>query len=57
MRPLRLQLVTAREGDTVETLAARMVVTDRPVERFLTLNGLDRDAAVKPGERYKIVVE
>jgi predicted Zn-dependent protease len=57
VRPLRLLIVTVRDGDTVETLAARMVVTDRPAERFLTLNGLDRDATVKPGERYKIIVE
>ena len=37
-------------------LAARMPV-DRPLERFLLLNGLDRNASLTVGERYKIVVE
>jgi predicted Zn-dependent protease len=57
VRPLRIQVVTAHEGDTVEDMAARMAVVDRPHERFLVMNGLDRGGALKPGERYKIVVE
>jgi len=57
VRPLRIEIVTAGPGDTIESLASRMVVNDRPVERFQILNGLDRGAAVKPGERYKIVIE
>ncbi len=32
-------------------------VGDRPAERFLVLNGLDRSAPVKAGGLYKIVVE
>jgi predicted Zn-dependent protease len=56
-RPLRLQLVTAGPGETVESLASRMIVANRPVERFLVLNGLEKGAAVKPGARYKIIVE
>jgi predicted Zn-dependent protease len=50
-------VVAAGEGDTAETLAARMPGAERAVERFLALNGLDRAGAVKAGERYKIVVE
>jgi predicted Zn-dependent protease len=30
---------------------------DRALEKFVLLNGLDRNAALKVGERYKIVVE
>ena len=56
-RPLRLVLVTAKPGDTAESLAGRMATTDRAVDRFLVLNGLDRPSAVKPGQSYKIVVE
>jgi predicted Zn-dependent protease len=56
IRPLRLQIVTAQEGDTAQRLAERMPV-DRALERFLLLNGLERNAPLKPGERYKIVVE
>lgn len=56
VRPLKLQIVTARAGDTAQSLADRMPV-DRPLERFLLINGIDRNAPLKPGERYKIVVE
>jgi predicted Zn-dependent protease len=57
IRPLRIEIVTAREGDTPEALAARMAANDRQLDRFLVLNGLDRGAALTPGERYKLVVE
>jgi predicted Zn-dependent protease len=57
LKPARLQIVAASEGDTIETVAGRMLGADRAVERFLALNGLDRAGAFKVGERYKIVVE
>jgi predicted Zn-dependent protease len=56
IRPLKLQIVTARQGDTAQALAERMPI-DRPLERFLLLNGLDKTGPLKAGERYKIVVE
>lgn len=56
IRPLKLQIVVAQRGDTSQALAARMPV-DRPLERFLLLNGLERNSQLKVGERYKIVVE
>lgn len=57
VRPLRVRVVTAGEGDTAETLAARMVYADRTVERFRVLNGLNPGAPVVPGERYKVVAD
>jgi predicted Zn-dependent protease len=56
-RPLRLKSVTVGPNDNVERLASRMVVADRPVERFRVLNGLDPGDKLKPGDRVKIVVE
>jgi len=56
IRPLKLRIVTAQPGDTAQSLAAQMPV-DRALERFLLINGLDRNGPLKPGERYKIVVE
>jgi predicted Zn-dependent protease len=53
-QPLRLRLAVAGLGDTAETLAAKMVLTDRPVEQFELLNGLDSDHLTQ-GETYKIV--
>ena len=57
IRPLRLVLVTAAQGDTVEGLGRRMAVADRAVERFLALNGLERGDPLQPGERYKLIAE
>ncbi len=38
-------------------MAQRMPEQDRPDELFRLLNGLDRDTALEPAERYKIVAE
>ncbi len=56
-KPLRLKVVTVGPGDTVERLAARMAVTDHPVERFRVLNGLEPGDRLKSGSEVKIVVE
>ena len=56
IRPLRLRIVTAQPGDTIQSLAERMPV-DRPLDRFMQMNGLDRSDSLKVGERYKIAVE
>ena len=55
-RPLHLQTVTVAPGDTAEKLAGRMV-TDKPLERFLVINGLNHGEALKVGDRVKVVVE
>ena len=54
LRPREIDVVSAQNGDTLETLSARMA-TDRPVEHFLVLNGLDATDAVGPGEPVKLV--
>jgi len=56
-KPLRLQVVTVGPNDTVEKLASRMAVTDRQVERFRVLNGIEAGARLKSGTEVKIVVE
>ena len=56
VKPWRIAVVTAREGDTAEKVAARMA-SDQALERFLVLNGLERGATLRPGQRYKIVAE
>jgi predicted Zn-dependent protease len=55
-RPLHIRVVMVRPGDTAERLAGRMA-TDRPLERFLVLNGLSAGQALTPGDQVKIVVE
>jgi predicted Zn-dependent protease len=57
IKPQRIELVTARSGDTVETLARRMIVDKAPVDLFRALNTLSRSDRVEAGRRYKIIVE
>lgn len=57
VKPLRIRAVTVSLGDTPEKMAARMQVSERPLERFLILNGLDRDSKLKYGEKVKIIAE
>ncbi len=56
-RPLRLAIVTAKPGDTAETLAAGMAVPSRALDYFLLINGLARGEPLRSSEQYKIVVE
>nr|WP_246548980.1 M48 family metalloprotease [Ancylobacter oerskovii] len=57
VRPLRIRTVKVGLTDTPDTLAAKMDVPDRPLERFLILNGLEKGAKLKYGELVKIVSE
>ncbi|MFS8036498.1 M48 family metalloprotease [Xanthobacter sp. AM11] len=57
VKPLRLRIVSAGLGDTVDKLVQRMQVPDRPMERFLILNGLEPGAKLKYGEKLKIIAE
>ena len=55
-RPLRVRHVIAQQGETAETLSKRMGTVERPYERFLVLNGLDRPA-LQLGRGYKLIAE
>jgi predicted Zn-dependent protease len=55
LKPLRIKIVTAAAGDTVDSLARRMRGVDRPRELFRVLNGLTAGAAIAPGTKVKIV--
>jgi predicted Zn-dependent protease len=56
-RPLRLHVVSVQHGDTAERIAGRMPLVDRPLERFLIINGLNQGDPLKPGDKVKIVTE
>jgi predicted Zn-dependent protease len=57
VHPLRINIITAKVGDSPEALATRMAMPDRQLDFFLLINGLEPNARLEPGERYKIVVE
>jgi predicted Zn-dependent protease len=57
IKPLRVDVVTVRTGDTAESLAARMPFVSYRLERFLALNGLGRGQEPLPGDKVKVIVE
>lgn len=56
VKPRRLSVVTVKSGDTLATLSKRMAYTDKPLERFLVLNGLTSSSKLVPGQKIKLVV-
>jgi predicted Zn-dependent protease len=56
VRPRKLVVVTAKKGDTVESLGAKMAYTDAPLDRFLVLNALTARSAITPGQKLKIII-
>ncbi|MCI4588805.1 M48 family metalloprotease [Sphingobium sp. BYY-5] len=55
IRSRRVQVLTVKSGDTIQSLSRRMAYSDYPLERFLTINALSDNAVLRPGERVKIV--
>ncbi len=56
IRPRIIDVVTVRNGDTVQSLAERMAYRDYRMDRFLALNGLTAGSRLVPGQKVKIVV-
>ena len=55
VKPRKLVVVTARSGDTLQSLASRMAYSEAPLERFLVLNGLDASSRIAAGQKLKII--
>ena len=54
LRPRYIDVVAVRQDTTPQALS-RLMVSDRPLEHFLVLNGRSDDKPVKAGTRVKIV--
>lgn len=55
IKPRRVAVVTVKAGDTVQSLAKRMAYSDLQMDRFLTINALNANAALRPGQKVKII--
>jgi predicted Zn-dependent protease len=55
IQPLKLRIVTARVGDSVQSLSAAMPFNTMRPDRFRVLNGLDPGQEVRAGALYKLV--
>jgi len=56
IRPRIIHVETVRPGDTLQSLASRMAYRDFRLERFLSLNGLAANAALRPGQKVKLII-
>lgn len=57
IKPLRLDVIKVRRGDTLQALAARMAVpVDDRLPLLRVLNQLAGDAVLRPGQSLKLVV-
>ncbi len=57
LHPLRVRVVTVQPGESVATLAGRMVGVERKLELFRLINALGPGATVSAGERVKIITD
>ena len=55
LKPRKLQVLTVKAGDTLQSLAGRMAYSDAPLERFLVLNGLTGNSRLSAGQKVKLV--
>jgi len=56
IRPRVIDVVTVRQGDSIQGLASRMAYRDFQIDRFLALNGLNANSPLRPGQKVKLVV-
>lgn len=55
IKPRKVDVVTVKAGDTTQSLSSRMAYDDYKLERFLTLNALAANSALRAGQKVKIV--
>ena len=55
IKPKRLRIYAVRQGDTAYTIGNRFPFPSHRLDRFLVLNGLRQGAALRAGDRVKIV--
>ncbi len=57
LKPLRVRVVTAGNGETVESISSRMAFRKHKIDRFRFINSLDETEGLVAGQRYKIITE
>ncbi len=54
-KPMRIRLVEVRQGDTIDSLATQMVVSEAKVDWFKVINRLDQGQPLPVGQMVKII--
>lgn len=55
VKPRKLAVVTAKAGDTVQSLSARMAFDTAKLDRFLVLNALTQSSRISAGQKVKLI--
>ena len=55
IKPRKIDVVTVKSGDTIDSLSRRMAYTQYQKDRFLVLNRLDANDTLRAGQKVKIV--
>ncbi|HEY9092070.1 M48 family metalloprotease [Parasphingorhabdus sp.] len=55
IKPRRIDVVTVKSGDTIDSLSRRMAYTQYQKDRFLVLNRLASNDTLRAGQKVKIV--
>jgi predicted Zn-dependent protease len=55
LRARKIEIITAKKGDTIASLAARMAYSDFQADRFKMINAITTDRALIVGEKLKII--
>ncbi len=56
IKPRRIRIVTVGPNDTIASLSARMGYADQKEARFRTINALEDNARLRPGQKVKLIV-
>jgi predicted Zn-dependent protease len=57
LKPLHIQVVTVKPGQTMGSLSAAMIGVDRKLDLFRVLNAMSPGASVSAGEKVKIITD
>jgi predicted Zn-dependent protease len=55
VKPRKLVVVTAKKGDTMQSLAGQMAYGNSQLERFQVLNGLSATSTIAAGQKVKLI--
>ena len=55
IKPRKIDVVTVRSGDTIDSLSRKMAYSDYQKDRFLVLNRMRSTDNLRAGQKVKIV--
>lgn len=57
LKPLRIRVETVKPSETISTVSAKMMGTDRKLDLFKLINAMPAAASLSPGQKVKLISE